>query len=226
MEAIGYIRVSTEEQAREGISLDAQKARITAHCLAHGLTLDPAQICADRGISGKRADNRPGLAKALDLVCAKGCVLVTYSLSRIARSTRDTLAIAERLERAGADLVSLTESIDTTSAAGKMVFRLLAVLAEFERDLIAERTRAGLSHKRQLGERIGTVPIGKQVAGDGKRLEDCLKEIAAIHRIQFLRASGLGARSIARVLNLEGFTARRGPWNESTVRKILARKTK
>jgi DNA invertase Pin-like site-specific DNA recombinase len=80
--------------------------------------------------------------------------LVFYSLSRLARSTKDAIAISERLSRAGADLVSLSEKIDTTSAAGKMIFRLLAVLAEFERDLISERTKAALSVKREKRERI------------------------------------------------------------------------
>lgn len=92
----------------------------------------------DAGLSGKRADNRPELQKALDAVTKCSGVLLVYSLSRLARSTKDTLAISDRLEKADADLVSLSERIDTTSAAGKMVFRMLAVLAEFERDLVSD----------------------------------------------------------------------------------------
>ena len=80
----------------------------------------------DRGLSGGRCDNRPALKEALKAVC-RGDSLVVYSLSRLARSTRDTLMIAETLERKGADLVSLSERIDTTSSTGKMVFRMLAV---------------------------------------------------------------------------------------------------
>jgi DNA invertase Pin-like site-specific DNA recombinase len=91
-----------------------------------------------KGLSGTKAD-RPGLAAALSAVC-KGDALVVYSLSRLARSTAHTLQVSDYLEWVGADLVSLSEKIDTTSASGKMVFRLLAVLAEFERDLISERT--------------------------------------------------------------------------------------
>ena len=96
-----------------------------------------------RLISGKRADNRLALQEALKAVSAGKGVLIVYSLSRLARSTRDTL-----LDKSGADLVSLSEKIDTTSAAGKMVFRLLAVLNEFERDLISESATAAMARLR------------------------------------------------------------------------------
>lgn len=130
--AIGYIRVSTEQQAEEGVSLAAQKAKIAAWCEINDYEL--ANVFVDAGISGKSMDKRQGLRDALAAV-KKGGVLVVYSLSRLARSTKDTLAISEQLGKAGADLVSLSEKIDTTGAAGKMMFRMLAVLAEFERDV-------------------------------------------------------------------------------------------
>src|SRR5690348_12261484 len=108
--AIGYVRVSTEEQAAEGVSLEAQRAKVVAYCGLHGLSLD--QTYADEGLSGKRADNRPGLQSAIIHTCKSKGVLVVYSLSRLARSTRDAIDIAERLAKAGADLVSITEKID------------------------------------------------------------------------------------------------------------------
>ncbi len=119
--AIGYIRVSTPGQANNGVSLEGQRERITAWCEMYGYVLDAVHV--DAGISGKRADNRDGLQKALKAVCKRrGQAIVVYSLSRLARSTQDCLAIAEKLRKAGADLVSLSEKIDTTTAAGKMVF--------------------------------------------------------------------------------------------------------
>lgn len=216
--AVGYVRVSTELQAREGVSLDAQRERILAWCRGQGIAESGLAMHADEGISGKRADNRPGLARALDDACATPCALVVYSLSRVARSVRDTLAIAERLDAANADLVSLTENIDTTTAAGKMLFRLLAVLAEFERDLISERTRGGIAHKRGRGERVGSVPRGKAVAGDGKTLVDDAAELLDLDRIRRLALDGHGARAIARLMAVGD---RR--WPESTVRRILKR---
>ena len=190
MHAIGYIRVSTAGQAAEGVGLDAQRARIEAWCVANGYEL--RDVFTDAGVSGKRADNRPGLQEALDAVTkSRGGALVVYSLSRLARSTKDAIAIAERLDKAGADLVSLSESIDTTNAAGKMVFRMLAVLAEFERDLVSERTKAALSVKRARGERLGGhMPYGYDAAADGATLIENSAEQAVIRDILVMRSQG------------------------------------
>ncbi len=146
--AVGYVRVSTEGQAADGVSLDAQRGRIEAWCRVNDYELIALHV--DAGLSGKRADNRPGLQAALTDACReRHTALVVYSLSRLARSVKDTLEIAGRLDRAGADLVSLSEKIDSTSAAGQMVFRMLAILAEFERDLSSERTKVALTLKKQ-----------------------------------------------------------------------------
>src|SRR3990170_126433 len=98
--ATGYVRVSTERQVNEGVSLEAQRERIAAWCKATDHEL--SKVHTDEGLSGKRADNRPGLLAALEDVCREGGVLIVYSLSRLARSTRDAIAIADRLEKAGA----------------------------------------------------------------------------------------------------------------------------
>jgi DNA invertase Pin-like site-specific DNA recombinase len=159
--AIGYARVSTIGQAEDGVSLEAQEARVHAWCNLNGYEL--VGVMVDRGLSGGRADNRPALQQALQAV-GKGDALVVYSLSRLARSTKDTLAIAETLDRRGADLVSLSEKIETTSAAGKMLFRLLAVLSEFERDVVAERTSMAMRHLQASGHYIGGgTPFGFRV---------------------------------------------------------------
>jgi|TARA_Y100000310_G_scaffold89288_1_gene86399 DNA invertase Pin-like site-specific DNA recombinase len=220
---IGYLRVSTSGQADDGVSLDAQQARIEAYCLANDLEL--AEIFVDAGISGKRADNRPELQKALDQACRESAVLVVYSLSRLARSTRDTLAIGERLEKAGADLVSLSEKIDTTSAAGKMVFRMLAVLAEFERDLVSERTKSAMSYKRSNRERVGTVPYGFDLSDDGVSLVENPQEQAALQIIHELHADGMSLRAIASELNARKITTKGGTksWSHTTVQRIVKR---
>ena len=117
--AIAYIRVSTEGQATDGVSLEAQESKIRAWCELNDYELASTHV--DAGLSGKRADNRPALQEALR-VCGQGDALVVYSLSRLARSTRDTIEIADRLNRAGTDLVSLSEKIDTTTAAARWCF--------------------------------------------------------------------------------------------------------
>jgi DNA invertase Pin-like site-specific DNA recombinase len=224
--ALGYVRVSTEEQAREGMSLEAQRARITTWCELNGYTL--LGMHEDAGLSGRRADTRPGLQAALEAVTRERAVLVVYSLSRVSRSTRDMLGIAEQLEAAGADLVSLTERIDTTGAAGRMVFRLLAVLNEFERDVIAERVSATLQHKKANGKAVSRAPRGMRLErdADGRNAvavpDPASDGLRLVARARALRAKGLSLAAVAEQLEREGFRPERGRrFYGSTVRYIL-----
>lgn len=221
--AIAYVRVSTEQQSQEGVSLEAQKAKLAAWCLANDAELEAVYV--DAGISGKRADNRPELQAALEHVTKARGVLVVYSLSRLARSTKDTITIGERLAKSGADLVSLSEKLDTTTAAGKMVFRMLAVLSEFERDQVSERTAAALQHKRRQGERVGTVPFGKSLEADGITLVDNEQERQVLETIAELRAAGESMRAIAAELTRRQVPTKGGKkkWTHSTVQRILNR---
>ena len=221
--AVLYARVSTTKQAQEGVSLEAQEARLRTW--AAGQDLEVASVHVDAGLSGGRADNRPGLQAALSDVCKRRGVLVVYSLSRVARSTRDALAIAERLEKAGADLVSLSEAIDTTSAAGKMVFRMLAVLAEFERDLISERTLSAMDHLRRQGRKVsGNVPFGWEEA-EGGRLVPNEAERAVVEMLRKRRAEGASFRDIARELEAARVPTKSGllTWTPATIRGVLLR---
>lgn len=220
MKAVGYIRVSTTGQAEDGVSLEAQEGRIQAWCALYGHEL--ASVHRDV-LSGGRADNRPALQACLDAACKNKAVLVVYSLSRLARSTKDAILISERLDKAGADLASLSENIDTTSAAGKMMFRMLAVLAEFERDQIKERTCVALQHKRSKGERVGNLPYGFQVSPDGVLLEKNETEQESIREIQSLRKSGLSLRGIQDELKLRGSRNRNGNthWRLNTLGAIV-----
>lgn len=220
MKAIGYVRVSTAGQAVDGISLEAQEARLQAWCTLQGHDL----VEVHREIlSGGRADNRPALSACLNQACKEKAVLAVYSLSRLARSTKDAILISERLGKAGADLASLSENIDTTSAAGKMMFRMLAVLAEFERDQISERTSTALQHKRTLGERVGNLPFGQRLAADGIHLEPHPEEQDAIRLVHCLRASGLSLRGIQDALREKGIRNRKGntTWGLNLLAKLV-----
>jgi len=224
--AVGYVRVSTEEQAREGMSLEAQRARIAAWCELNGYAL--LAVHEDAGLSGRRADTRPGLQAALGQVGEERAALVVYSLSRVSRSTRDMLGIAEQLEGAGADLVSLTERIDTTGAAGRMVFRLLAVLNEFERDVIAERVSATLRYKRDAGKAVSRAPRGMRLERepDGRNTvavpDPASDGLHLAARARDLRRQGFSLAAIAERLGCEGFRPERGRrFYGSTVRYIL-----
>lgn len=216
--ATAYIRVSTIDQANEGVSLEAQEAKIKAWCELNDYEL--GDIFIDAGISGKKTTNRPELQKAL-ASCAKGGALIVYSLSRLARSTKDTLDIADQLQSQNVDLVSLSERIDTTTAAGKMVFRMLAVLAEFERDQISERTTAAMQHKRSKCQLVGAVPYGSTLANDGIQLVANDEEQEVIQIVKRLRASGLSMKKIADKLTAMGHKPRGKAWYASTVSNIL-----
>ena len=216
--AIGYIRVSTEQQATEGVSLDAQRAKIEAWCAHNGYEL--AQVYVDAGISGKSMDKRPGLQDALKSL-KKGMALVSYSLSRLARSTKDAISIGETVAKRKADMVSLSEQIDTTTAAGRMMFQMLAVLAEFERNLTAERTTSALQHKKATGQKYTNItPYGFE-AIEG-RLVQVLAETEVVTEIQASRSSGNTLQSIADNLNGRGIPTKTGKqWAPATIHLLL-----
>ena len=217
--AIGYIRVSTQGQADEGVSLEAQRAKIEAWCSLNDYEL--VAVFEDAGISGASMKGREGLQSALK-ACTKGMALVTYSISRLARSTRDMLEIAEGLDAKGADLVSLTEKVDTTTAAGRMVFRMLAVLAEFERDQIGERTKMALRHKKASGEVYSAVPFGFE-AIEG-RLVEVKREAKIVAEILRHCEAGASLAEISDNLNGQGIEGKRGGrWHASTVRYLIQR---
>lgn len=216
---IGYIRVSTAGQVEEGVSLEAQKAKIAAWCALNDGEL--VALFEDAGISGRGMVKREGLQAAL-AATTKGMALVTYSISRLARNTRDMLEIAERLKKNGADLVSLSERIDTTTASGNMVFQMLAVLAEFERKQIGERTSMALKHKKANGDVYAATPFGFE-AIDG-RLVEVKAESAIVANIMAMREGGASLAAIAEALNTRGVEGKRGgKWFPSTVRYLIQR---
>lgn len=137
---IGYARVSTEDQ-----SLDLQIAALERAGCQH--------LFSDHGISGTRF-SRPGLESALQAVGA-GDTLVVWRLDRLGRSLRKLVELVDELGRRGVEFVSLNESIDTTSSGGVLMFHMMAALAQFERSLISERTRAGMAAARKRGQRLG-----------------------------------------------------------------------
>ena len=216
--AIGYIRVSTTEQASEGVSLEAQRAKIAAWAVANDYEL--VAIHEDAGITGTSMEKRAGLQAAI-AATGKGMALVAYSFSRLARSTADMLEIASGLEKKGADLVSLTEKIDTTTAAGRMVFRMLAVLSEFERDIISERTTTALAHKKAQGKVYAALPLG--YANEAGKLVPIDEELLVVAEIRDMRGQGKTLRDIADDLNQRGIDGKRGgKYHASTIKAVLA----
>lgn len=220
MKAVAYIRVSTTMQAQEGESLDMQRAKAAAWA-----QLNDAELIAvfeDAGLSGMKY-NREGLCKALELAKANKAALVVYSLSRLGRSTKDTLSVVDALNKAGCDLVSLSERIDTTSAGGKMVFRMMAAMAEFERDLISERTRDTMQNMKAQGRVVGQIRHGYQRAQhcDGVVVENKV-EREVIDLAKQLRSHGMSLREISAELAKRGAFNRAGrQYNPKSVASLL-----
>lgn len=221
MRLVAYCRVSTEEQANEGVSLGAQRARLEAWATAMGHEL--VDVVEDAGVSAKSL-KRPGLRRALKMLRARTAdgVLVA-KVDRLTRSIRDLVELVERYFGSGKfALVSVAEAIDTSSAAGRMILNLLGVFAQWEREAIAERTREALRHKKANGARLGAVPLGFRRAGDGFVVDQAEQDV--LKRALELDAAGEKLSAIARTLKAEGHkTKRGGEWHLTTVRKLLAR---
>ncbi|HCA5286881.1 recombinase family protein [Acinetobacter nosocomialis] len=217
--AIGYVRVSTDKQAEEGISIDAQIAKIKAWASLNDYEL--VHLYSDEGISGASLNKREGMLQALASV-KKGMAFICYSLSRISRDTIDTIQISRQIEKAGADLVSLSEKIDTTGASGKMIFNMLAVLNQFERDQTAERTKFAMQFKKSRNQAYSPIPYGYERHGD--ELVINISEALTIIRIKELFEAGKGYGEIATILNKEGIPTKQNKrWYRNTVYYVLQR---
>lgn len=228
-----YCRVSLEDQAVKGVSLAAQRDRLTAFAAAHGYVV--AGVEEDAGVSGKIPPlRRPALARALAAVKAgEADGIVALKLDRLSRSTMDTINLVESAERDGWRLLSVSEALDTGSAAGRMVVTILAALAQMEREQIGERTTMGMeqiaregrarSYRLPFGHRVEGSASATLAAGDRSQLVEDPEESALLARMLDLRAEGLGPRRIARALNGERTPnpRTRAPWNFGTVAAIL-----
>ena len=219
--AVGYLRVSTPGQARHGVSLEAQRAAVEGEAQRRGLRL--LAVFTDDGVSGKRS-NRPGLRQAMELAKTRRATMVVYSLSRFARSADDALALIGDLDRAGASFVSVSEAVRTNDACGRMVLGMLAVVAQFEREIIGERTAANFAHLRAKGRKTGgSVPYGFTVDAEGL-LTRHPTEGGIVDGIRGLRSTGMSHREIVATLNREGVPTRTGsPWQLTSVARIIAR---
>lgn len=227
MKLIGYARVSTQEQAEGGVSLEAQRAKIAAYSTLHdGLEL--VGIVQDAGVSAKSL-NRPGLAHVLAML-DRGEVdgVVVAKLDRLSRSVRDVYALIETYFGERYALVSIAETLDTRTAIGRAMLGIMAVMAQWEREQIGERTRDALLHLKAQGVKLGTAGLGWEHAedldSDGRRaLVAVPDEVATVGRMQELRADGQTYRRIAETLAAEGRqTKRGGQWHASTVRYALS----
>lgn len=146
-------------QAQEGFSLEAQRTKLTAYAAA--LDLQLVDITSDEGASGSTL-RRPGLQRALAMLEAGAAqAILVAKLDRLTRSVRDLGILVEKYFADGRhSLMSVSDSIDTRSASGRLVLNVLGSVAEWERQAISERTKEGLSTVKRQGYKFGTSPLG------------------------------------------------------------------
>lgn len=215
-----YARVSTEDQARDGVSLEAQVARLKAYCEAMR-SGDEVRVVADEGVSAKSLA-RPGLNGLLaDCKARRVSTVVVLKLDRLTRSVRDLADLLDLFTKYDVALCSLGESLDTSSASGRLMLNLLASVSQWEREAIAERTSFALGHKRRNGQVYGPVPFGYKRNGDTLIRDD--EQFAILERIRAMRLEGQSLRRIVAILNEQGVKTPRGSstWFVNTLHQVL-----
>jgi len=221
--AVGYVRVSTDQQVDHGVSLETQHERIRAYTLLHKLNL--VEIVSDEGISGSIAlADRPGGRRVLDLLRHEGVDhVIALKLDRLFRDAADALVQTRIWDRKGiaVHLIDVGgQTIITSSAMGRMFLTMMSGFAELERNLIAERTAAALQHKRAKRRVYNHVPLGFVRAGD--QLVPDQGEQEVVEKILAMRAGGMAYGKIATALNDDGITGKLGGrFHASTISKIV-----
>jgi DNA invertase Pin-like site-specific DNA recombinase len=148
--------------------------------------------------------------------------VIIAKLDRLTRSVKDLCELLDRFERRGVALISVAESLDTSSAAGRLVLNIMTAVSQWEREAIGERTRDAMSHKRSNGERVGNIQFGYRLCADGKHVEPDPAEQAVLDEISRLRQSGHTLRGIAATLNHRALRTRRGSaWRLEHVARII-----
>lgn len=251
--AIGYIRVSSDDQAREGLSLEAQERKIRAYCELKNYKL--LTIFKDEGVSGfTPLEKRPGGSQALAKLglinksshiqkrnasktkpsnkpgnkeeddFSQATNFVAIKLDRVFRNTGDAITKSQEFQKNGVNLHLLDVSVDTSTATGKMFFTVLAMLAQFERDITGERTKTVLDMKRRDGKVWNHTPFGFE--RDGDFLVPNANEQKAIAMMRKMREQGHSYRDIGHELELQGVMPKTGGeiWQAMTIKKILDRK--
>ncbi len=221
MRVIGYVRVSTNEQAENGVSLAAQEQTIRAYC--EGNDWKCIAVVRDDGHSAKDL-KRPGLQQLLEEVPRKTrrfAGIVVTKLDRLTRCMRDLVYLTDFTDKHQMALVSIQEAVDTGTATGKLFRAIVTSISEWERGVIGERTREALAYKRRNGERIGTIPYGFALAKDRKHLVPVPAEEKVLAQIAKARKRGKSYERIADDLNADCIpTKSGGRWYPATVRSV------
>ena len=216
-----YIRVSTEDQARDGYSIQAQRNKLEAYCVSQGW--DVVGFYIDDGYSAKDLE-RPEMKRMLAHI-EQGlidCVLV-YRLDRLTRSVLDLYKLLEIFEQHNCKFKSATEVYDTTTAMGRMFITIVAAMAQWERENLAERVRMGMQEKARQGKwAVSTAPLGYDIDRETDKLVINQQEAVVVRKIYDMYLSGMGMNKIALSLNNQGILTKSGAaWTSNKVKYVL-----
>ena len=221
MKIIGYIRVSTDQQAESGLGLEAQKKAIQDYAQKTGQSI--GEFYSDEGICGALSlEKRPGILNAINAL-GKGDILTVAKRDRLGRDPLIVAMIESAIARKGARIISAAgEGTDNDDPPSILMRRMIDAFAEYERLIIKARTKAALRVKKEKGERVGHIPYGYKLAQDGIHLEHHEQEQYILKQISRLRSKGLSIRETASIMNKKQlFNRGKAQWNHASIFRIL-----
>ncbi|MFT0563130.1 recombinase family protein [Bacillus cereus] len=223
-----YARVSTIEQAEEGYSVDEQIRVLNKFCEHEGYLVYDEYV--DRGISGKNISGRPAIQRLLlDAEQKKFEVVLVWKMNRLARKSLDLMNIVEKLESKNIAFRSYTERYETETSTGKLQFQLMAAIAEYERNNIAENVKMGMIARAKEGRWNGGQVLGYdvvEISGDNRKRKDTHlvineREANTVQLIFQMYSSGHGYKSIANYINKKGYRTKKGKTFSLNAIKII-----
>jgi site-specific DNA recombinase len=220
IKAIGYCRVSTEQQANEGVSIELQIEKIKQYCELYNYEL--LDIVVDAGISAKSL-KRPGITNVLHMLDNNEAdALIIYKLDRLTRSLADwSILIKDYFnDKSGKTLLAVMDQIDTSTAAGRMCLNLMMTVFQWEREVISERTKVALQHKKSKGQPLGSAKFGEDI--NKVNLSPNSDQQQVINLIIQLRSTGNTLQQIADYLNQNNYLTKRSKsWYPKTVKNVI-----
>ncbi|HEC82632.1 MAG TPA: recombinase family protein, partial [Thermoplasmatales archaeon] len=214
-----YARVSTEDQAKEGFSLESQIEKLRSYCKARGWEIAGEYI--DDGYSGRDV-KRPAYKKMMDEI-DKWDILLVMKMDRIHRNSKNFMIMMEYLRQKNKEFVSMTESLDTSTAMGRFVMDIIQRIAQLESEQIGERVYDGMRQKAKQGAGLLGSPAPFGYEYNNGKLIGVDEELRIVKKIFRDYVEGKGMKEIAEFLNKEGIkTKRGGKWDRKTISRILS----
>ena len=234
MKTVGYVRVSTDKQSREGLSLGAQEKAIRHYCDLYELGL--GEVLVDRGVSAKSIKGRPGMERLIQMVEAGEVkIVVVYKIDRMFRSIRDALHSFDLFKAHKVQFHSVIEKWDTSTAMGEFAMNMLLSIAQLERRQTSERTKFTLREKKVANSHMNPLmshrtTVGKLTVGQApygwrfkeKNLVEHPQEMPIVRKIISMKKDGLAIAEIMKWLKENSATPRSGKsWHKKQIYRII-----